>query len=160
MIHQEISRAFVKSISYFNEFIRNELHIPLGLKDNANLFPLIDHMYESDEGKVGELSFLTDEGSIKNEKMRKGKVDLRRELYHKAGKEAVDHISTYRISILWNLTILDDIETYPELLLPGQSHCLNSKPPKLDEVIVKKCSCLEDYNFILNKIIKYLDDCD
>jgi hypothetical protein len=49
-----------------------------------------------------------------------------------------------------------EVETHPELLLPGQSHILSRLIQNFDEVIITKCSGLKDYNFVLEKIIKYL----
>jgi hypothetical protein len=156
MPNQERSRAFSEIISKFNFLVKEETGINEMLKNNVNLFPLIDRLYESSEGKVGELAFTTDEGSIKSEKMRRGKVDLRGELYHKAGRQAVDHITAYRLAILWRFQLSQEVETHPELLLPGQSHILSRLIQNLDEVIITKCSGLKDYNFVLEKIIKYL----
>ncbi len=156
MPSQERIKAFSEIIDKFNFLVKNETGINEILKNNINFFPLIDRLYESNEGKVGELAFTTDEGSIKSEKMRRGKVDLRNELYHKAGRQAVDHITAYRLAILWGFQLSDDVETQPELLLPGQSHILSRSIQNLDEVIITKCSGLQDYNFVFEKIIKYL----
>jgi hypothetical protein len=156
MPSKERIRAFSEIIDRFNSLVKEETGINEMLKANINFFPLIDRLYESNEGKVGELAFTTDEGSIKSEKMRREKVDLRNELYHKAGRQAVDHITAYRLAILWRFQLSDDVETQPELLLPGQSRSLSHSIQNLDEVIITKCSGLQDYNFVFEKIIKYL----
>lgn len=156
MPSQERIRAFSEIIDKFNFLVQEETGINEMLKTNINFFPLIDRLYESNEGKVGELAFTTDEGSIKSEKMRRGKVDLRNETYHKAGRQAVDHITAYRLAILWGFQLSDEVETQPELLLPGQSHILSRSIQNLDEVIITKCSGFKDYNFVFEKITKYL----
>ncbi|NJN92426.1 MAG: hypothetical protein HC878_20050 [Leptolyngbyaceae cyanobacterium SL_5_14] len=158
MPSQERSQAFIQVIKQFNAVARQKLNIETALKENINFFPLIDRLYESDEGKVGELAFTTDEGSIKFEKMRRGEVDLRDETYHRAGRKAVDHITPYRLAILWKFSLSEDLETQPELLLPGQARILSNSTQKLDEVIIRKCSGLEDYNFVLEKIVFYLNN--
>jgi hypothetical protein len=156
MPSQERSQAFIQTIKQFNDLARRNLGIETALKENINFFPLIDRLYESDEGKVGELAFTTDEGSIKFEKMRRGEVDLRDETYHRAGRQAVDHITPYRLAILWKFSISEELETQPELLLPGQARVLSNSTQNLSEVIVRKCSGSEDYNFVFDKIITYL----
>jgi hypothetical protein len=150
----ERSRAFIETTNSFNSFGREILGIQTLLEKPINLFPLIDSLYESNEGKVGELAFTTDEGSTKVEKMRRGDVDLRAETYHKAGKRAVDHITPYRLAILWKFPISEKIETQPELFLPGQVRTLSSEQ-QLDEAIVRKCSSLIDYYFVFEKINIY-----
>lgn len=160
MPSQERSRAFIQTIKQFNSLANRKLGVETILKENINFFPLIDRLYKSDEGKVGELAFTTDEGSIKFEKMRRGEVDLRDETYHRAGRQAVDHITPYRLAILWKFPILEELETHPELLLPGHARILSSVTQELNEVVIRKCSSLEDYNFVFEKIITYLSDCN
>jgi hypothetical protein len=156
MTFQERSRAFMQTINQFNDLATESFGFETILKESINCFPLIGSLYNSDEGKIGELAFSTDEGSIKLEKMRRGGIDLRAETYHRAGKQAVHHITPYRLAILWKFSISEELETQPELLLPGKVWALNHSTQNLDEVFITKCSGLEDYNFILEKIITYL----
>ncbi len=153
---KERSKAFLQMINKFNTLSKNISGIETPLEENTNFFPLVDRLYESDEGKVCELAFITDEGSTKSEKMRKGSVDLRTETYHYAGKQAVNHITSYRLGILWNFNISDGLNTKPELLLPGTAQILSNKTQYLGEVCIKNCSGLKDYNFVLDKILTYL----
>ncbi|WP_143854085.1 hypothetical protein [Nostoc sp. 'Peltigera membranacea cyanobiont' 210A] len=156
---QERNTAFFETVGQFNNLAREKLGIETTLNECINFFPLIDNLYKSSgEGKVGEIAFNTDEGSTKSERMRRGAVDLRDEIYHKAGREAVDHITPYRLAILWNFKISEYIETQIELFLPGKSRALSSTEQRLEEVIIKKCSVLEEYNFILDKINMYLNN--
>ncbi|PZO15351.1 MAG: hypothetical protein DCF25_13705 [Leptolyngbya foveolarum] len=152
------SRYFSELIINFNNLALDIAGVKVPLKEPINFFPLIDSLYESHEGKVGEIAFTTDEGSIKFEKMRKTDADLREETYHKAGRKAVDHINLYRVALLWKYKFqnLEDVETAPELLLPGKSFFLNQEFPLLEEVIISKCSGLEDYEFVFEKISFYL----
>ncbi len=158
MPSQERSRAFSETIKAFDRLQTKLLGIEASLQESINFFPLIDRLYESDEGRVCELAFTTDEGSIKFERMRRGDVDLRAETYHRAGKLAVDHITPYRLAILWKFLISSEIETQLELLLPGQTRNLSDEQQHLDEVLIKKCGCLKDYNFIFEKINIYLNN--
>lgn len=160
MPSQERSMAFIQIMKQFNNLAKEHLGIELALKENVNFFLLIDRLYKSEEGKVGELAFTTDEGSTKSEKMRRGAVDLRDETYHRAGRKAVHHITPYRLAVLWKFSLLEEIETQPELLFPGQARTLSNSTQELGEVIIRKCSGLEDYNFVLEKIISYLDNHD
>jgi len=151
-------KAFSQIASNFNNLVGELSGLQTLFKNPVNLFPLIDSLYHSNEGKVVEIAFTTDEGSIKSEKMRRGFVDLRKETYHNAGKQAVDHITLYRLAILWDCPIVDGIKTQPELFLPSQNRSLSSVEQHLDEVLVTKCAGLIDYNFIFEKINTYLND--
>lgn len=153
---QEKSNSFILVIKEFNKLVEQLLGIKVFLNEPINLFSLIDKLYEADEGRVVDLAFTTDEGSIKSEKMRRGMVDLRLETYHKAGREAVDHISPYRLGIVWEFEVSDEIKTEPELLLLGNLRNISSSQSILEDVTVKKCCFLDDYNFIFQKINAYL----
>lgn len=153
---EDKSKAFFQTINQFNTLSEKIARIKTPLQESINFFPLIDSLYESDEGKVVELAFITDEGSTKSEKMRKGSVDLRTETYHHAGKQAVDHITSYRLAISWNIQISQGINSQPELLLPGSAQILSNQTQYLDEVSIKNCSSLADYNFVVEKIFTYL----
>lgn len=153
---EDKSKAFFQTINKFNTLSEKITRIQTPLQESINFFPLIDSLYESDEGKVVELAFITDEGSTKSEKMRKGSVDLRTETYHHAGKQAVDHITSYRLAISWNIQISQGINSQPELLLPGRAQILSSQIQYLDEVCILNCSSLDDYEFVVEKIFTYL----
>jgi len=152
----EKNTSFALLINEFNKLIEKMLGIQIVLNKPVNLFPLIDKLYTSTEGRVADLAFTTDQGSIKSEKMRRGMIDLRNEAYHKAGREAVDHISPYRLAIIWERFISKDINTYPEILLAGHLRSISSTKPVLEDVLIKKCCFLEDYSFVFKKIISYL----
>ena len=151
MLDRDRFRSFLEIVSTFNNLVRDKFNSKNFLANNINMFPLVDLLYQSQEGRVVELSFLTDEGSVKNEKLRKKDHDLREESYHKAGKKAVCHTNLFRVAIIWKLILLDKLETQPEILLPGTSRLISHLSPVLDEIILSKCSTLEHYDFVFSK---------
>lgn len=158
---QDRKKYALEVMGKFNKLAEKLLGIPSILKSPLNFFPLIKKLYDAkDEGKVGEIAFTTDEGSIKIEKMRVGMVDLRNETYHKAGKAAVDDICPYRLAILWESPISEslNIKNHLELFLQGNCRSLSSKKPVLEDVIIRKCSFSEEYKFAFERINKYLHD--
>jgi hypothetical protein len=152
--------AFIETIKSFNLLAKSLTGVDTFLRECINFFPLIKILYESSEGKVGDIAFTTDEGSTKFEKMRRGAIDLRHETYHQAGRSAVDQIHPYRLGVLWDFEISEGIKSSPELLLAAQSRTLSAQTQVLNEVIIRKCCCLTDYQFVLDKIIDYLDSRD
>lgn len=121
-----------------------------------NLFPLVNAMYQSPEGRVCELAFTTDTASIKHEKMRKKEICLRSEAYHRAGKSAVHHITPYRLGVCWTHNIIEDIDSKPELLIPGSFRLLGQEHQFIGEAIISNCCRLEDFQFVVNKMKAYL----
>lgn len=148
--------AFYQTISSFNELLRKTVNTRESLHTSTNVFSLIDRLYESNEGKVIELGFVTDGGSTKHEKMRKNSTCLRIEPYHDAGKKAIDHITPYRLAVSWDVKNLDDVKNTLELSLPGNVKELSELPSNLGRFLIKNCICLEDYTFVFNKILTYL----
>ncbi len=153
---KEKDNSFLLVIKEFNKLVEQLLGIKVVLNAPINLFSLINKLYAADEGRVVDLAFTTDEGSIKSERMRRGMVDLRLEIYHKAGREAVDHISPYLLGIEWEFNITDEIKTEPELFLHGNLRNISSVQPILEDITIRKCCFLDDYDFIFQKIITYL----
>lgn len=154
---KERNVALVKIIESFNLLAKEILGVETVLHRYVNFFPLINKLYHSKEGKISDLSFVTDEGSIKSEKMRKNTGDLREETYHKAGKQAVNHITPFQISIIWEYEISEEIEKQIQLTIPGKYYYLNIPNPSLTEIFIKQCIIESEYNLILNKISKYLN---
>ncbi|MEO1763507.1 MAG: hypothetical protein AAFR83_16400 [Cyanobacteria bacterium J06629_18] len=153
---EDKSKAFFQTIQQFNSLSEDIAEIKTPLQESINFFSLIDNLYESDEGKVVELAFITDEGSTKSEKMRKGSIDLRNETYHHAGKQAVEHITSYRLAISWDIQMHQGINSQTELLLPGRAQILSNQTQYIDEVCILNCSSLDDYEFVVEKIFTYL----
>lgn len=149
--------AFREMKKVFASFATDELGVNCTLHEMHNLFPVIDKLYRSTDGRVCELAFTTEEGSIKHEKMRRRNLCLRAETYHKAGTTAVKgQISAYRVAATWEHTTLSTRVTSPELLLPGSARMLSSASPHLSEAIITRCSNLEDYFFVRNKLTDFL----
>lgn len=162
---EDQEESFDKVISCFNQFVKDINGNINFLRECINCFPLVENLYKStQEGKVGELSFTTDQGSIKHEKMRRGSCDLRDELYHRAGRQALEKfdqsINPYRIAILWDVPLIieneEEVTSSPELFIRGRAVHLSDPEKTLDEVSILNCFCLEDYDFVINKIQKYL----
>lgn len=151
-------QIFEQIISFFNSIFES-LGSPLRLNDPINFFPAVKALYQSEEGRVCELYFTTDEGSLKYEKMRRRDIDLRKETYHKAGREAVEKstspIASYRIAVIWDFPVQEDIQSEPELLLPGKITALSDFSYKLEELLIKKSCGILDYDFLIQKAIKY-----
>lgn len=150
------------------EDVFNRLCREIGLEGKVlsrgiNVFPAIESLYRMNEGMVCEVSFKTDEGSTKNEKMRKSHIDLREETYHSAGRQAIEDANSrmqmYKIAITLEHQVSEGLVINPELLLPGRKVELSKLTPMLEEFLVTKCMGLDDYDFIFDKMILYSNNC-
>ncbi len=149
--------AFRQIRNKFNE-LAGELGIESPLEEMLNLYPAVEKLYDSTEGRVCELGFITDENSIKHERQRRKEVDLRTETYHHAGRNAVPHITPYRLGICWDIPIAEDVQIRPELFFPGHVRLLSEETQLLESAIITKCSGLTDYEFIFRKVSESLDE--
>jgi len=151
--------AFNQIIYSFNKFIKESDIDELSLGEGENLFPLLNKLYNSpEEGRVCEIAFITDESSVKHERMRRKEFDLRTEEYHKAGRSAVDHITPYRLGVCWNYPLAEEVESKPEILLAARLSTLNNGNQYLSKISIYNCTGFKDYNFVITKIRDHLNE--
>lgn len=143
---------------HLQELVNQVIETEFILSPPIDLFPVISSLYNSDDGRICELAFTTETGSIKHEKMRRRNECLRSEAYHKGGSAAVDgNLSVYKIAATWEYTINDKLSTQPELLLPGAVRMLSSSNTSLHDVIISNCASINDYSFITEKLKGFLE---
>ncbi|MCD1628189.1 hypothetical protein K7H22_19565 [Seohaeicola saemankumensis] len=142
--------------------IANSLLTEPGLDQPIDLFPLIEAMYEDeDEGIVVELSFKTSTASIKNEKMRRTRLCLRKELYHKGGKDALGtKIEPFKVSIRWAFQH-DGQDYHPELTLAGTSRGQQTVAGTVtgqlvSGAVIKNCTGNVDYEHVKARLVHHL----
>lgn len=144
--------------------IANSLLPEANLNEPLDLFPLINTMYEDpEEGTVVELSFKTSTASVKNEKMRRTRLCLREELYHKGGKEALDtKIEPFKVSIRWAFQH-EGQDYQPELTLAGTSRGQQTlgggaKGQLVSGAVIKNCIGSVDYEHVKERLVYHLSD--
>lgn len=135
-----------------------ETAVGVALPEPTNMFALIDRMYgDSSEGIVVELGFGTTTASIKREKMRRKKLDLRNETYHKGGKAALSTpIEPFKVSIIWRRSLGPKLFSEPELSLNSNSRAAGSTDPVLDRVVIRKCMGNDDFDYVRSRIAHHL----
>lgn len=128
----------------------DEIMVGVSLGTPVNLFPAIKKLYNNGlEGNVVELAFSTTTGSVKQERMRRQRTCLRKEDYHVGGKKALSHeIEPFRLGVVWTL----DKDRRPELLLAGSSRIGLSSAPELWSAVIRNCTNLQDYEFVVSRL--------
>lgn len=147
----EIAHLIIKKA--INEVIGHDV-----LGEPLNVFPLIDRMYfDATEGSVVEIGFGTSTASLKQEKMRRRGLCLRKEAYHVGGKASLTTpIEPFRVSIVWALPLSDGRISTPELSLNSNSRVAGSASPLMNSVLIRKCMGVEDYTFVRSRIEHHL----
>jgi hypothetical protein len=82
----DISKTIKFYIGKINELLKDA---DITLNSPMNFFPRIPLLYEEKDGYVHQLGHATGTASIKDERMRKKTLDLREELFHGKGLEAI-----------------------------------------------------------------------
>jgi len=133
----------------FNE-LRNQFLSIFGLNYNDyfltdNFFPLIDKYYRSDYGSVKSLSFRTNTASRKNEKMDRNGEDLRNELFHSSGVEAVDSITAFSIEMVLENP---DTKNIINQVIPGTAQILSNIPSRISYYELAGAINYSDYCYV------------
>ncbi|MDP4027032.1 hypothetical protein Q8W71_31060 [Methylobacterium sp. NEAU 140] len=140
--------------------VRNKIAELVGydvLQTPVNLFPLIDGIYRQRDGKVVELSFGTTTASLKNEKMRRKRLCLRDEAYHRGGSAALElPIQPFNLSVVWQRRLGPNRFSLPELSLRSTSYESGSANPQLFDAVISKCMGHSDYDYVRGRILSYL----
>ncbi|APB06677.1 hypothetical protein [Raoultella ornithinolytica] len=120
------------------------------LFNRVNLFPAIDKLYNSHDGTVLKLGHATKTGSVKEEKMRKKKDDLRQEKYHAAGLAAIGgKTNNYSISKQWDGSHNNTLT----VSIPGHFSLISNAIPFINYAIIEGCSTRNDYDLLITKVI-------
>lgn len=156
-IHPKVVLKYFHQLeSAFSKLVSQATGKSFRLNNKIDLFSVIDKLYRSDIGRVCELGFTVNSGSVKSEKARKDpEADIRTEIFHSAGRDAVEgELSPFRIAIEWHLRKSHKDECFPELLLPGTRKSLydRSKNP-LNVGHIRRCFYETDYNKIISQLI-------
>lgn len=130
-----------------------ELGLDSSLVSTLDLFPAVRALYVNDqEGRVVEMHFDCSTGCGRKEKIRVGEVDLRHEVYHRAGV-AQTNIMPYRVSIRWEDTTFGRVD----LTLPGRRKMLSQDHrPRLTEVKVDRPKNRLGYEYAVQRVLANL----
>jgi len=140
-------RRIEQLVSQFAEKSIGALNV---LGSTLNFYPAIKKLYDANDGVVGELGHVTDAAGIYREKMRHKSRDVRTDPYHHGGTIAVVDLNAYSISKHWPSPTGNG---EPEVSIPAHFSIASDKNPVVDVLHVLNCSCQEDYDFVLGKVL-------
>lgn len=129
--------------------------------DQAELldfYSSIDEVYKkSSEGIVHKLSFECNTGALREEILRKGQLDLRQEIYHVKGKEAIGgKISPYKVGITWHPAKYKDLATEVDFEIKGTRKNLHQGGGVFN-CAVNSAIAFDELCFALQRLVLYVD---
>ncbi|WP_067042897.1 hypothetical protein [Moritella sp. JT01] len=140
----ELEDSFIKLKTAFINKVRNLPGLDKIKLHNFNLFNFVTAIYEHSMDRVCQLGFQV--GSVTHhERTRASNKDLRKEVFHEAGKEKVKAIDVFRIAIRKNKK-LKKVSYESELYLPGTVKMLiGASTATLNHAIISNCINEQDY---------------
>ncbi|WP_155836906.1 hypothetical protein [Paraburkholderia mimosarum] len=132
--------------SYFGAKFNNEKWLLLP----ENYFPLIPKLYERPDGMVNSLGHATATNSIKDERMRGRKSDLRKETFHEEGMHAIKGVTDeYSIRKSW---FSSDGLRVPTVLISGHFAIAGGKDARVSYAIIDGCGDEDDFAMVMSKL--------
>lgn len=120
------------------------------LGDAKNLFPRIAALYNAQDGRVLSLGHATGTKSIKEERMRGRDLDLREELFHKHGIEAIQDTDAYSIKKGWPSptgSCVPSAEIHGHFSRAGAAHAA------VQHAIIENCATPSDFDLVRSKLL-------
>jgi len=147
---REMERAaedFMSAASNFLKRVTNNAAFDYGV--TRNFFPALRAFYNDKNCCVTELGFKTDGGApTKTAKARRRGEDVRADLFHKGGSQAVGgNIDPYKITVEWPSGLPG-----AEVELPGTVSLLNQVNPSLTLSVLRGCGTEAEVVSVLAKL--------
>ncbi|HGL4257192.1 hypothetical protein [Burkholderia dolosa] len=114
-----------------------------------NLFPYVQKFYDDGDGKVGKLGHATGTDSVKEERMRSRRKDLRQEPFHKRGLEEIKTTDSYAIRKSWPL---EKGPNTPTIELPGHFADAGNPDAAIFYAILEQCANGAQYKMLIDKL--------
>ncbi|TAM51365.1 MAG: hypothetical protein EPN57_19185 [Paraburkholderia sp.] len=114
-----------------------------------NLFAYVQKFYDDSDGTVGRLGHATGTDSVKEERMRGRRKDLRQEPFHKKGLEEIKTTDSYAIRKSWPV---ESAQNSPTIELPGHFADAGDPDAAIYYAVFEQCSNEADYNMLAGKL--------
>lgn len=118
-----------------------------------NLFPTIQKLYLSPDGRIAELGHTTISAGVHNGKMRTKQLDFRDDRYHVGGVATVAELNPHMLSKCWDSP---SGHSCVQLVVPGTVALTSSENPTIDTAHILSCASDLDYDFVMDKLLESL----
>lgn len=120
-----------------------------GMPKPKNLFPYVQMFYDAEDGTVVRLGHATGTNSVKDERMRGRRNDLRKEPFHVKGLEEIKRTDSYAIRKSW--AVSHGTHT-PSIELPGHFSLAGSADAAIFHAVLDNCANAHDYRLLIGKL--------
>ncbi len=142
---------FVQTL--LNQHAEANLGVSQLLPTPINFYPCIKKLYESSDGRIGEIGHSTESAGIHRGKMRRRADDFRDDKYHAGGVKGVSELNAHMLAKRWDSPTRHGIV---ELLIPGTLSIASLANPVIDIALILSCASEDDYNFVTTKLFDSL----
>lgn len=149
MTGKDVSEAIGHVRAYVNGALKRLTGIDFVLGSRKNFFPRIVELYNEDDGRVACLGHATGTSSIKDERMRRRRDDLREETFHKEGLRALGDTNPYKIIKTWEGEFAF---ARPGVTIPGHFSLAGDAAAVINYVIIDHCVCRNDFELVRSKL--------
>jgi hypothetical protein len=118
-----------------------------------NFFSCIKKLYDSADGRIGELGHSTESAAVHRGKTRGKGEDIRIDKYHAGGVDNIVELNAHMLTKRWDSPTKCGVV---ELEIPGTLSLLSSLQPTIDIVNILSCASEDDYNFVMLKLFEAL----
>ncbi|WP_407353489.1 hypothetical protein [Luteimonas sp. R10] len=142
------------SLAALSHQVRSQLGRSLSF---YNLWPAVEGLYRSSEGKLVDYGFSVGGRSVNHHKARRRTECLRKAVYDSAGAAAVgDDLQLFKVAIQWALRQTSSLKSEPELLIPGVAADLNRPMATVNHAFLRNSLSSRDLQFISSKLITHM----
>lgn len=147
----ELDKHFLFVKERVNTFYKKKLDTNAILLTGAvNLFPSISALYQSTDGIVRQAGSVASSASVRDEKMRRAGLDLRKDSFHANGVKATG-FEGFSVQKSWNSNVY---ETTPSIILPGTVSKASMEQPYLGHGVVTGAACQADYLLVMQRLLR------
>jgi hypothetical protein len=152
MSGEDMEQYKIYYVNLLKDFSEKFLGISASWLDvSVNFFPKIIALYNDSDGEVLALEHTTSTKSVKGERMRSRKLDLRKETFHVEGMKSVPSTDIYAIKKGWKTSSFGD-HSY-SVSIPGKLPSAGSAFGFIRHVLVEGCLDFSEFELALSKAL-------
>jgi hypothetical protein len=146
----DFKQARMHYVKRINEACGVELGAETSIVVPRNLFSYVQKFYDAPDGTVCRLGHATGTDSVKEERMRGRRKDLRQEPFHKKGLEEIKTTDSYAIRKSWPM---QNAVNSPTIELPGHFADAGDPGAAIYYAVFEQCANEAEYKMLVGKLV-------
>ncbi|WP_284447260.1 hypothetical protein [Fluviibacter phosphoraccumulans] len=137
--------------SRFNQRSRDVLGFDVLKQEPLNIYPALHPLYEGRAWTINRIGHQNEGGYVNSNKGRRKDDDVRDDVYHKHGEEAVASLDLWSIAVVFNSP---EGSGNPGLVIDGHSKILSMQNPVLYIARILDCASEQDYRLVRDSLLE------